>query len=60
MKMSNLCEEELIIYNGHFFSKKGGKKCANQSFCKNIHFLERQLLLTKLQMVGYFSFKLFI
>ena len=63
--MSNLCEEVLIIYNGHFFSKKVSKKCANQSFCNVVfckyvvfcnHFLERQLLLTQITNSGLFFF----
>ena len=51
--MSNLCEELLIIYIGHFFPIKVSKKCANNHFAKTATFLERQLLLTKLQIVGY-------
>ena len=59
--MSNLCEEVLIIYNGHFFSpKKRAKNVQINHFVKTATFLERQLQTIKLQIVGYFSFKLFI
>ena len=58
--MNNLCEEVLIIYNGHFFPKKRSKNVQINHFVKTAFFLERQLLLTKLQIVRYFSFKLLI
>ena len=59
--MRNLCEEVLIIYNRHFFlQKKLAKNVQSNHFVKTATFLERQFLLTKLQIVGYFSFKLLI
>ena len=59
--MINLCAEVLIIYNGQFFSQKSEQKNVQiNHFLKRATLLERQLLLTKLQIVGYFSFKLFI
>ena len=52
--MSNLCEEVLIIHNGNFFPKKVSKKNVRINlFVKTATFLERQLTLTKLQIVGY-------
>ena len=44
--MSNLCEELLITYNGHFFPQKWAKNVQINHFVKTATFLERQLLLT--------------
>ena len=55
---SNLCEDVLIIYNGHiFFSKKVSKKCSNQSFCKNSHFFRTLITTNQIANSGLFFFQ---